>query len=390
MKVITINPQDRDDYYVDWLEESTGYLLYPYAGGYSYIDCFRVYCNQDDMEQALETLVAYLCKDDDLRETYLRTTQELEDEGIDPEESEYWLYIDATMEGADQPYYINILDMRIVDLTSPEAKKELNNLQENKNQNNKMLKEGARFYQKISGSLELGDINSFVGELDDDTGLVHIKNKDNKPIKGELNDLIVESYYNGDKISGYIDVKISNFVIEYESNEMNDGFDYNTKNRLFSNKIGRHRINDILNSISTNFEVTLTNSFVTEGNTKFTLTQDNFSSEFIDGVFSFDVEIESKEVAKVMYELCDHTNYFSVALENKDGELVRYDESIDGISSLDFDDYDYTDYEQAKEIADEVGGLVLSWVYSYRVNGTKLYVFNSDYEIVYNSSKGEF
>ena len=27
MKVITINPQDRDDYYVDWLEESTGYLL---------------------------------------------------------------------------------------------------------------------------------------------------------------------------------------------------------------------------------------------------------------------------------------------------------------------------------------------------------------------------
>ena len=35
MNPIAINSQDRDDYYVDWLEDSTGYLLYPYAGGYN-------------------------------------------------------------------------------------------------------------------------------------------------------------------------------------------------------------------------------------------------------------------------------------------------------------------------------------------------------------------
>jgi hypothetical protein len=135
MKLITVNPQDRDDYYVDWLEDSTGYLLYPYAGGYNYIDCFRVYCKNNDLEHALEILVAYLCKDDDLRETYLRTSHELEDDGVNTEENETWLYIDATMEGADQPYYIDILDMYATELTSPEAKKVLSNLQENKKLN---------------------------------------------------------------------------------------------------------------------------------------------------------------------------------------------------------------------------------------------------------------
>lgn len=248
-----------------------------------------------------------------------------------------------------------------------------------------MLKEGARFYQKINGSLDLGAINNLVGELDDD-GLVHIKSKNNKPITGELTDLMVQSYYNGDKIGGYVNVKISNFVIEYEFDEMDDGFDYDTKDRLFGNRIDQHRIYDILDSINTDFEITLTNSVVTGSNTKFTLTQDNFHSEFIDAMFSFDVEIESKDIAEIMYELCRYSNKFSVAIENTDGELVKYDKSIDGFN-YDFDSYDYTDYEQAKKIADEIGGLVLSWYYSYRVNGTEIYVFNSDYDIIYDSTK---
>lgn len=119
MANFVVNPKDKK-YYTNWEGEPTGYVIQPYpnTGGYYYLDSFVVYCTNDNLEEALEKLVAYLSKDSDLKEAYLKTQQELVDEGIDLENDEYYQYVDATMEGADQPYYINIVDLYASELDS--------------------------------------------------------------------------------------------------------------------------------------------------------------------------------------------------------------------------------------------------------------------------------
>lgn len=67
-------------------------------GGYS-SSKFYVYCDPRNAEAALEKTVAY-CE----KKGY--TWLLYEEDEIDPEYEEDYIYIDATMEGASQPYYL--------------------------------------------------------------------------------------------------------------------------------------------------------------------------------------------------------------------------------------------------------------------------------------------
>lgn len=86
-----INPEDAD-YYDNRLWE-----VALWGGVGYYLDTFQVYA--DSAETALEIIVAY-CERRGF--TGLIYTQD----EIDIEDEDYYVYVDATMEGASQPYYV--------------------------------------------------------------------------------------------------------------------------------------------------------------------------------------------------------------------------------------------------------------------------------------------
>lgn len=93
------------------------YKFYLWCGaGYTLDGPFEVVA--DSTEQAIERLVAMLIKNGWCG--YYQTEEEYakfaEWAGVDSsEEIEGWLYVDASMEGAPYPVYLNVMNMEIIE-----------------------------------------------------------------------------------------------------------------------------------------------------------------------------------------------------------------------------------------------------------------------------------
>lgn len=111
----------------DWdtEEEAPNWSVFLWPGSGYVLERFDV--NADGEEDALDKVTAQIVNDDDRRffvevedvennpEDY---GAEVDDDGYIENDPEEWLYVDATMDGADRPVYLNIENAKIIKINN--------------------------------------------------------------------------------------------------------------------------------------------------------------------------------------------------------------------------------------------------------------------------------
>lgn len=141
-----INPSDKD--YYDNLYEIG---LYPGAG--VELELYKVYANYE--EEAFEILVAYLEKKEN--GAYL-----IDCTAVDPEDMDNYVYIDATQEGASQPYYLDVANAQIHEIDSALQESYLKENEEDEEDEDELLD---LIKDRIDQVMTVGELNSFLQSI---------------------------------------------------------------------------------------------------------------------------------------------------------------------------------------------------------------------------------